>query len=105
MLRSKDGWVRFVVTDPDLGDTWVINPSDRLTKRQHHKLAAVPDMILQYAHHLARELRAGGHPNIEVRARVRTSLNGRLPQLLVDPDVNLAAQRRSLWPASWPVSW
>ena len=40
------------------------------------------------------------HP-LEVRARVLASLHGRDRQLLVDPTVNLAAERRSLGSARW----
>ena len=40
---------------------------------------------------------------MEVRARTFVSLNGRRPQPLVDPDVDLAAQPRDLSHASWIV--
>jgi hypothetical protein len=60
-----------------------------------------PNMILQLAQHIARSLREQEYPQIEVRAWVGVSLNGRNPQLLVDPAVDLAAQPRSLFAASW----
>ena len=37
------------------------------------------------------------------RALVATSLNGRDPQLLIDPEMNLVIQRRTLAPAEWIV--
>ena len=58
-------------------------------------------MLLQFAHILADEYRERQGVPIEVRAEVWASLNGRIPQLLVDPEVNLARVERTLRPASW----
>ena len=60
-----------------------------------------PDMIFNFSHYLADELRKQGYEQIEIHAEVWASLNGRKLQLLVDPNVNLAAQQRSLMPAKW----
>jgi hypothetical protein len=100
-LRGKNGWIRFLVTDLDTGRTWTVNPADRLTGRQVRKMAAVPDMILQYAHHIARLEREAGCSRVRVQAQSRVSLNGRTPKHLVDPDVDLASEPRSLLPARW----
>jgi hypothetical protein len=99
-LRGKDGWIRFQVTNLDSGKSWIVNPADRLTPRQVNKMAGVPDMILQYAHHLASEQRAKG-ARVRVQARARVSLNGRRHQLIADTAVDLAAEPRSLLPARW----
>jgi hypothetical protein len=72
-----------------------------LTARQVRKMRGVPDMMIQFVHHLAEKFRAAGYPDVEIRARARASLNGRRQQLLVDPDVDLASQPRSLAPATW----
>ena len=40
-------------------------------------MAVQPDLILQLAHHIARDFAADGHPGVEVRADARASLNGR----------------------------
>jgi hypothetical protein len=100
-LRDKEARARFVVADPAGGGTRNVRVGDYLTRLQASKMAGQPDMILQFAHHLAREAHAEGRPGVQVRARVMASLNGREPQLLVDPDVDLAAQPRSLRRASW----
>ena len=100
-LRVKQGWVRFQATDPDTGRGWVIDPRDILTPRQERKMSRIPDMILQFAHHLAEVERSRGHPNVEIRALAFSTLNGRPHQQLIDPEVNLAAVTRSLKPASW----
>jgi hypothetical protein len=66
-------------------------------------MATKPDLVLLFAHHLAEEKRREGSDDVTVRARVRVSLNGRQPQLLVDPDVDLTKEHVGLLPARWIV--
>jgi len=98
MLREKRGTAAFHVTDPATGRTEVVRPAEHLTQRQAAKMVARPDMILQFAHHLARR-RAPAR--VEVRAHVYVAFNGRREQPLVNPHADLAAVRRSLRPAWW----
>jgi len=70
---------------------------------QYRKMITNPDMILQFCHKSARELEQQGCEDVDIRAHVLVSLNGRTPQYLVDPNVNLAAQPRNLWSADWIV--
>ena len=101
-LRTKDGWALFTVKDPSTGEVWTVDPRDSLSDRQYSKMTCVPDMVIHFAHQLAEEYRRRGIDGVEVRARVQTNLNSRGYQLLVDPDVDLAAQPRTwLAPASW----
>jgi hypothetical protein len=100
-LRDKESQALFIVTDLDQETTWTVEPSAYLTEQQARVMAGRPDMILQFAHHLAAELRHSGRSRVEVRAQVMAALNGRPPQLLVDPDIDLARQPRSLAPAPW----
>ena len=100
-LRNKNSRATFFVTDPTTNLDRTVDPTEYLTRWQARKMAGRPDMILQFAHHLARQAREEGHQNAQVRAQVRTSLNGRERQLLIDPDVDLAAQPRTLKPAPW----
>lgn len=69
--------------------------------KQLRAMSFSPDLILQFSHYLANKLRMEGYDRIEIRAEVITSLNGRRPQFLIDPKVNLAAQPRTLMPAGW----
>jgi vitamin K-dependent gamma-carboxylase len=101
-LRDKDATAVFTLHDPASGRTWTVDLR-QCHNRQCDKIAGQPDMIIQFAHHLAEEKRREGYPEIEVRALVLASLNGRRAQLLVDPAVDLAKARRSMWPASWIV--
>jgi vitamin K-dependent gamma-carboxylase len=100
-LRSKEGRARFRVVDAETGEVWSVSPAKELPSRIATRLATQPDMILQYAHHLAERAHAEGRERVAVYADVRVRLNGRRPQRLVDPHVDLAAEPRSLRPASW----
>jgi hypothetical protein len=100
-LRSKRGEIQFFTTDPAKGDTQAIDPARYLLRSQVEEMSTRPDMILQFAHHLAAEARHRGSTNMEVRVMAQVSLNRRPPHLLIDPSVNLAGQPRSLKHASW----
>ncbi len=80
-----------------------INPLRYLLPWQVREMSIHPKMILQFAHHVASEYRKKGYERVEVYAAVRASLNGRKPQLLIDPKVNLAAQSRTLGHLPWIV--
>jgi vitamin K-dependent gamma-carboxylase len=100
-LRSKSGTVRFRLTDPETGEQWVVHPREELNRRQASKMAAKPDLVLQYAHHLARRhAQERGRP-VEVRADVSVALNYHPKRRLIDPDVDLAKVRPSLAPSDW----
>ena len=105
-LRDKEAVLRLVARDLVGEKVWQIDLQDpktstELTDWQRDKMSGRPDMILQYAHHIARRLRAQTGHDIEVRAQAKASLNGRPYQVLIDPNVDLAKERRSLWPATW----
>ena len=102
-LRTKSGEAVFTVTHPQSGQTWTIKPEDYLESHQLMKVITKPDLLLLLAHHLAEEKRREGYENVEVRARVVASLNGREPQLLIDPNVDLAKEEVSLLPKRWIV--
>ena len=101
MLRAKSGSVRFLVHDPDTGRTENIRPRALLTRHQRHLLPGQPDMILELAHVLAADARARGIARPKVFADGLLSLNGRPAKPLVDPSVDLAAERWTLAPWPW----
>jgi len=102
-LRTKSGEAVFTVTHPQTGQTWIIKPADYLKSHQLMKMTTKPELILQFGHHLAEEKTREGYAGVEVRAHVMVSLNGRAPQLLIDPNVDLAKEEVSLMPARWIV--
>ncbi|MDJ0950989.1 MAG: HTTM domain-containing protein, partial [Alphaproteobacteria bacterium] len=101
-LRDKKGRADFVVRDPRSGEEWKVRPGKYLTRRQARKMRTRPDMILQFAHHLERVYREEeGIPDVEVRANVWVSLNGRPRARMVDPDRDLTQIDRSMRHADW----
>jgi hypothetical protein len=98
-LRDKEAVVKFTTRDPVTGETWT-EPMGNLTSKQRREMAARPDMILQYVHHLA-EIYREERGEVEIYATAKVSLNGRAPQLLIDPTVDLAKQPHDLRHASW----
>ena len=62
-----------------------------------------PDMILQYAHRLGRDLGEIFNTPVEVRAEVKVGLNGRNRQYLVDPSLDLTQVEPNVWEKSWVV--
>lgn len=102
-LRTKTGEAVFTVTHPRSGQTWTIKPEDYLESHQVMKMTTTPDLILHFGHFLAEEKRREGYDTVEVRASVMVSLNGRQPQLLIDPSVDLTKEQVSFLPARWIV--
>lgn len=100
-LRTKSGAARFIVHAPGTGGSWVIDPADELTPWQVSRMVGTPELVRQYAHHLARRWRDERGLEVEVRAQVLVSLNRRPRRPLIDPEVDLARVPPSLWPAPW----
>jgi hypothetical protein len=76
-------------------------PHHYITNHQYRDMTGKPDMILQFAHFLVAEYERRGVKAVEVRAQCRVSLNGRPLQSLIDPEVDLAKERRRLGPHPW----
>lgn len=102
-LRSKTGRIEFRIKDPDSGREFTVDPDDYLNKRQERKMRTRPTMILQFAHWLRDNYREQGMTNVEVYVDSFASLNGRPEQRLIDPTVDLAQVKWSIWPAEWIV--
>lgn len=105
-LRSAEGLASFRITTQD-GQVTQLDPADYvgefLTERQAQKMAYQPDMILQFANALEDNAASSGHEDVEVRAGVIKSLNGRESQRLLAPEADLTEQTRSLAPADWII--
>ena len=101
IVSTKGGSAVFLVKDPATGDTWTVEPRKYLTRTQERMMMRRPSLVLQFAHFLEDEWRRHGRERVEVRARDRISMNNRTPQWLVDPDVDLAAERLTLAHSPW----
>lgn len=100
MLRAKHGSARFRVRLPD-GREELVLPQQYLTPNQARKLVDSPDLLLEFAHLLAREYRRRGLPPVAVYCDSELSLNGHPARPLVSPQLNLLTQRRGWGHYAW----
>ena len=100
-LRSKSGRVKFFVKNEDNGQESTVVVSDFMKTWQERRMATKPDMIVQFAHSLGDKLRREGVTNLSIRCESRVSLNGRRPQFLIDPEVDLLKRERSWRAKDW----
>lgn len=100
MLMEKSGATYFKVRDAD-GRQAEVNNAEFLTPLQEKMMSTQPDMILQYAHFLAREYNKRGFKEPKVFAEVYVALNGTRSRLFIDSNVNLAAEPISIRHYPW----
>lgn len=101
MVRAKGGSTTFVVRDRSNGRTFHVSPREYLTELQESEMSSQPDLILQLAHHIRRNLESRGFGPLEVRAEARASLNGRPSAFLIDPRVDLTQVADGFARADW----
>ncbi|AKT39419.1 HTTM domain-containing protein [Chondromyces crocatus] len=101
MVREKNGSVTYRLTHPETGRVTEVHPRKYLDQRQQREFSTQPDLILQLAQHIARDVgnREGVRPIVQVDAIA--SLNGRRAARLIDPEVDLASISDSLARAAW----
>jgi hypothetical protein len=102
-LRDKEGHVRFWKRRPRTAERHPIDHRPLLTSRQEKQMSGRPAMIVQFARHLRDEIARTEGELWEITADAYVSLNGRPPQLLIDPGVDLAALEPGWSPAWWIV--
>lgn len=95
-IYDRDAYGHFVVTDTATRETIKHDPREFFSDRQTRKLLTRPDMIIDAAHHIRDRYALAGR-EVEVRAIVFKSLNGRPYQRYVDPDVDLAKTNHTAW--------
>lgn len=102
MTVRKRSLATFYARDPATREKWTIDPIDfGSPKYGAFNPWSLPQNALLFAHHIARTLEKQGRPGVEIYAEVHCSLHRRTPQLLIDPEVNLAAEPRILGHAEW----
>ncbi|MFT6399940.1 MAG: hypothetical protein ACJAYU_004710 [Bradymonadia bacterium] len=97
MLVEKTGQIEFRVVES--GREHTVYPCDELAPFQCRVLPWEPDMILEYAHHIAET----SEPETAVYADAWVSWNGRPSARLLDPEIDLASEHSTLLPAQWIV--
>lgn len=103
MLCDKTPAMRLFAIDKQTRRVMAIDPRLFLNEWQLNYMSYDPDLLVQFSQYLATELRQAKNLDVEIHAQVFCSLNGRRPQLLVDPQIDLASQTRSLAPQPWIV--
>jgi len=101
MLMEKSGAAYFTVKDKTTNQQYEISNAVYLTALQEKMMSTQPDMILKYAHYLAKEYKKLGMKNPEVYAEVYVSLNGERSRLFIDSNVNLAEQQPGWQHYNW----
>jgi hypothetical protein len=97
MLMEKAGTATFFVKDIKTGREGVVNNADFLCAHQEKQMAMQPDLVLQFAHFLAKHYREKGVSGPAVRAEVYVTLNAQPSRLLIDPNLDLTKIRDG-WP-------
>ena len=100
MLIEKAGYVTFLVKEAGGSDSMEVHPSEYLTPVQEKMMSTQPDMILQFAHYLADQLKNQGIINPEIYVQSYVAINGRSSRKFIDEHVNLATV-----PKGWQHKW
>ncbi|MGI8596941.1 MAG: HTTM domain-containing protein [Thermoleophilaceae bacterium] len=100
-LRDKSSDLLRVVARGADGRTLRVEPRRYVTENQLDEMATRPDMLQQFARHVAGDLERRGLGRTAIHVNAEVSLNGRPPQPMIDPRVDLARTPRDLRHASW----
>ncbi len=92
MLRGKSGRINFKVVEKGTTDTISIEKEKYLSRKQLRAIPSKPDMIWQFAQRLEQEYAEKGQ-EVEVYTKGKVSVNGKAYQPLIDPSVDLAAEK------------
>ncbi|WP_437589908.1 HTTM domain-containing protein [Sorangium sp. So ce1000] len=98
-LRDKSvSELGIYVLDPRTGEREPLDLEEWLTGRQLGEMSTRPDMLVDFAHHVADRLQEQESSGVRpvVTAKVVASLNGGPSRDLVDPTLDLASQPRGL---------
>jgi len=101
MLIEKTGQVDFTIETTSPPGRFAHLAKRDLTPLQIKMMSTQPDMIHDYAHHLADAYRARGFEGVRVYADAWVSLNGRPATRLVDPQADLASSPRGPGAKPW----
>jgi vitamin K-dependent gamma-carboxylase len=91
MLRGKSGRVAFKVVEKGTTDTIMVDKAQYLSRKQLRAITSKPDLIWQFAQRLEAKYAEEGK-QIEVYVEGKISVNGGPYKMLIDPEVDLAAE-------------
>lgn len=102
MLVEKTGYVTFKVVDDLTKQRYYVQNDEFLTPFQEKQMSFQPDMIQEFAHYLKAYYETNRDmSNVSVYADAYVTLNGRLSQRYLDPNIDLTDQDISLKHKTW----
>lgn len=101
MMHHKDLFIRFYATDGLTGRTVQVPAGQMLTRRQLTIIAMSPEQIAAVSRFFAEGALRVGVRQVQIRAVAIISLNGRKPQLVFDPDLDLLTVERTWQHQPW----
>jgi hypothetical protein len=102
MLRQRDGAGVFYVRDPDTSREWLVEPRNFITAAQAKRMLERPEMLRHFAYYLEKVwAERYGTRDVEVRAFVVLSLNGRRAEPFIDPTRDLTKIDYTFGPSDW----
>ena len=96
-LRGKTTAIRFYTRNPANGQWAKFQLQEHLKLHQLMRMTRDPWMIRDFALFIEDYYKRIGIPDVEVRVFSLCSMNGRKPQLLIDPQVDLTASLPPDW--------
>jgi vitamin K-dependent gamma-carboxylase len=100
-MRGRLSERQFCIRNRATGEGGVIDARSFLTSRQISRMTVDSDMILTFVHFLRDHFRSHGRGDLQIRVLALASLNGRKPQLLLDPDIDSARVERTFFAQPW----
>jgi len=101
MLRGKSVVLGYAVKDQVSGKVVDGKINRFINSEQSDKFGRDPEMILQLAHFLGEDYRTSTGNTAAVYALVLASFNGRKPELMIDPNVDLMKEVRGFLHRDW----
>ncbi len=101
MLMEKAGIAYFTVKDKRNGSFYEVNNKEFLTPLQEKMMSTQPDMILKFAHYLAKVYTGRGVQQPQVFAEVYVTLNGKPSALFIDSTIDLLTEKPGWKHYSW----
>lgn len=99
-LRSKDGETTFMLENKANKERIFVDLEGYLQRWQIDDMHGMPYMIWEFAQFLKEEYALMG-VDVAVFAEATASLNGREPQYIIDPNVDLTSVGRPWWGHAW----
>lgn len=101
MLRGKPVVLGYAIKDRETGEVVDGGVQRFINREQQDRFGRDPEMILHLAHFLGNKYQEVTGHSCSVYALALASLNGRKPELLVDPNVDLLGEPRGFYKREW----